>query len=95
MLTRSRGNDRGNWLAMAMGFTVVALLSDLPNNLIRVFGGTPYPLPKWLPVLEFPWFILFGTVSTFLVAICFTTPPEAVAAACEGVVREAAEVPMT
>ena len=74
MLTRTRGNDRGNWVAMVVGFMVVAVLSDLPNNLIRVFGGTPYALPKWLPVLEFPWFILFGTVSTFLVAICFPTP---------------------
>src|SRR5260370_40820883 len=30
-LTRSRGNDRGNVLAMIIGFIVVAILSGLPN----------------------------------------------------------------
>ena len=95
MLTRRRGNDKGNWVAMVVGFAVVAVLSGLPNDLIRVLGGTPYAQPKWLPVVEFPWRILFGTVSTFLVAICFSTPPEAVAAAREGVVvEEAARVPV-
>ena len=79
MLTRTRGNDRGNWIAMGVGFVVVAVLSGLPNNLLRVFGGTPYVQPKWLPVVEFPWWILFGTLSTFAVAVCFRTPPEVVA----------------
>ena len=33
MLTRTRGNDRGNILAMVVGFLVVAVLSGLPNAL--------------------------------------------------------------
>ncbi len=73
MLTRGRGNDRGNWVAMVAGFVVVAVLSGLPNDLLRVLGGTPYAQPRWLPVVEFPWWIMFGTVTTFLVAICFPT----------------------
>ncbi len=81
MLTRRRGNDRGNWLAMILGFVVVAILSGLPNKLIQVFGGTPLPQPAWLPVMEFPWWIMFGTITTFLVAICFRTPQTALDAA--------------
>ena len=77
MLTRGRGSDRGNGMAMVAGFVVVAILSGLPNKLIEVFGGTPYPQPRWLPEVEFPWWIMFGTISTFLVAICFRTPQAA------------------
>lgn len=77
MLTRTRGCDAGNWVAMATGFVVVAILSGLPNNLIRVFGGHPYAQPGWLPVVEFPWWIFFGTVTTFLVAICFPSKSRA------------------
>src|SRR5437667_10794232 len=32
MLTRTRGNDRGNIIAMIVGFAVVAILSGLPNG---------------------------------------------------------------
>ena len=74
MLTQTRGNDRGNWLAMIVGFVVVAILSDLPNKLLPVLGLPTYPAPNWLPIMEFPWWIMFGTISTFLVAICFRTP---------------------
>src|SRR5204862_7551973 len=31
MLTKTRGNDRGNIIAMILGFLVVAILSGLPN----------------------------------------------------------------
>src|SRR6266702_4530789 len=62
MLTRTRGNDRGNIIAMIVGFTVVAILSGLPNNVAGIFGTTAYPQPNWLPVMAFPWWICFGTI---------------------------------
>jgi Na+/proline symporter len=71
MLTRSRGNDRGNALAMIIGFIVVAILSGLPNKLAALFGRMAYKQPEWLPVMEFPWWIFFGTVVTFGIAILF------------------------
>ena len=74
MLTRTRGCDRGNWLAMIVGFVVVAILSGLPNELLSIMGRRKYTQPDWLPVMEFPWWIMFGTISTFLVAVCFRTP---------------------
>src|ERR1700745_3105314 len=76
MLTRSRGNDQGNVLAMIIGFIVVAILSGLPNKLAALFGTMAYKQPQWLPVMEFPWWICFGTIVTFCVAVLFKTARE-------------------
>jgi SSS family solute:Na+ symporter len=76
MLTRTRGNDRGNIIAMISGFVVVAILSGLPNNIAGIFGAKFYAQPSWLPVMEFPWWICFGTIVTFSVAILFRTGRE-------------------
>jgi SSS family solute:Na+ symporter len=83
MLTKSRGNDFGNIVAMIVGFIVVAILSGLPNKIASIFGGKLYTQPNWLPVMEFPWWICFGTIVTFSLAILFRTgrehqPPSAV-----------------
>src|SRR5207249_8318075 len=57
MLTRNRGNDRSNPLAMIAGFIFVALISNLPNDIARIFGTKFYDPPNWLPIMEFPWWI--------------------------------------
>lgn len=71
MLTKSRGNDFGNIIAMIIGFIVVAILSGLPNNIAGIFGGKVYTQPDWLPVMKFPWWICFGTTVTSSIAILF------------------------
>jgi Na+/proline symporter len=76
MLTKTRGNDRGNLIAMIAGFIVVTILSDLPNTIAKLFGKVAYPLPWWLPKMEFPWWICFGTIVTFSVAVLFRTGRE-------------------
>src|SRR5205823_222287 len=76
MLTKTRGNDHGNFVAMIAGFIVVTILSGLPNNLAKIFGSQLYSQPEWLPVMEFPWWICFGTIVTFFVAILFRTTRE-------------------
>ena len=58
---------------MIVGFIVVAILSGLPNNIAGLFGGKLYTQPSWLPLMEFPWWICFGTIVTFSVAILFRT----------------------
>jgi len=78
MLTKNRGNDFGNILAMISGFVVVAFLSGLPNGVAGIFGTKLYEQPAWLPVMEFPWWIFFGTLVTFLVAILFKSRPHQV-----------------
>lgn len=80
MLTKTRGSDRGNMIAMISGFVVVAILSDLVNHIAHIFGATAYQAPAWLPKMEFPWWIFFGTVVTFLVAILFRTSETQLAA---------------
>jgi solute:Na+ symporter, SSS family len=75
MLTRTRGNDFGNILAMIAGFVVVAILSGLPNKVADIFHTKFYGQPDWLPVMEFPWWIFFGTIVTFLIAILFRSAP--------------------
>jgi SSS family solute:Na+ symporter len=74
MTTKTRGNCSGNLLAMLAGFVVVAILSNLPNDVGRMFGHELYRPPEWMPIIEFPWRIAFGTVVTYLVAVCFRTP---------------------
>jgi SSS family solute:Na+ symporter len=76
MLTRSRGNNRGNIIAMITGFVVVTILSDLLNTIARLFGKVAYVKPAWLPTMEFPWWICFGTIVTFFVAVLFRTGRE-------------------
>ena len=76
MLTKARGNDFGNIVAMIAGFIVVVILSGLPNNIAGLFGRKLYMQPSWLPIMEFPWWIFFGTVVTFSVTIFFRTRPD-------------------
>src|SRR5256886_2085675 len=73
MLTKTRGNNVGNIIAMIAGFVVVAILSGLPNSIAGICGAKLYPQPSWLPVIEFPWWICFGSIVTFCVAILFRT----------------------
>lgn len=75
LFTRKRGNDFGNGLGMLAGFIVVAYFSGLDQGLAATFGlGGGFSRPDWMPVIEFPWRILFGTVVTFSVAMMFATP---------------------
>lgn len=72
LFTRTRGSELGNPIAMLAGFVAVAILSDLPNDVCRMFvGENLYMNPDWLPLLKFPWRIMAGTLVTFVVALCF------------------------
>lgn len=82
LLTKRRGSERGNLIAMSAGFVCVSLLSGLHNDLwalmhpAAALGSKPPVLwaPEWLPRVEFPWRIAFGTVVTFFTALLFKTP---------------------
>jgi Na+/proline symporter len=71
MFTRRHGNNVGNIIAMVLGFIAVAILSNLVNGIAGILGTVAYETPSWLPKMEFPWWICFGTIVTFAVAICF------------------------
>jgi SSS family transporter len=76
LFTRTRGNDFGNVIAMIAGFIVVAYLSGLDKDVMGLFGANGLSRPAWMPVIEFPWRIMFGTITTFTIAMMFRTPVE-------------------
>jgi hypothetical protein len=66
------GTLSGNPIAMAAGIIVVAILSNLPNDLWKMATQQPlYSNFQWMPVIEFPWRIMAGTLVTIAVALCF------------------------
>ena len=72
LFTRNRGSETGNVIAMIAGIVVVAFLSNLPNDVWKMFtGGELYQNPAWMPVIEFTWRIMAGTLVTVGVALCF------------------------
>lgn len=71
LFTKNRGSDKGNLVAMVLGFLFVAYLSGLDLDVARLFGASGLGRPHWMPVIEFPWRIFFGTTVTFVVALCF------------------------
>ena len=74
LFTKNRGSETGNMIAMITGIVFVAFLSNLPNDLWKMFdGGMLYRNPAWFPIIEFPWRIMAGTLATVAVALCFRT----------------------
>jgi SSS family transporter len=69
MLTRTRGNDRGNLIAMFCGFLTVFILSGTANDVLGWLGLSPLPIPE----VKFTWYIMFGCIVTFLVGVMFRT----------------------
>ena len=78
MLTKGRGNNTGNIIAMIVGFVAVCILSGLHNTIwIIIHRGDLSAIlwkPAWLPEIAFPWRIAFGSVITFSISILFPTP---------------------
>ncbi|MES2921302.1 MAG: sodium:solute symporter [Verrucomicrobiota bacterium] len=72
LFTKTRGSETGNLIAMAAGIVFVAYLSNLPNDVWKMLTNQPlYKNFAWLPVIEFPWRIMAGTLVTVAVALCF------------------------
>ena len=67
VLTKTRGSDKGNILAMSLGIVAVLLMSNVLGIQTRLGIEQPF-------VLSFPWRITLGTFVTILVACAFRTP---------------------
>jgi SSS family solute:Na+ symporter len=86
MLTRTRGRDGVNVVAMIIGiasvlilckislpaFDVSALLHGAFRHADWNFGAL---MPVWWPAISWPWFVFVGCVVTFAISILFPTPP--------------------
>ena len=80
LFTKTRGSEIGNIIAMIAGIVVVAYLSNLPNEVWKmVMGHDLYKNFEWLPIIEFTWRVLAGTLVTVSVALCFSSKPKNVA----------------
>jgi SSS family transporter len=81
MLTRRRGSDRGNMIAISIGLATTIILGELHVNFANltwsVFGGEAnFKRPAWLPKVAFTWFALIGALVVFVVGVLFRTPDE-------------------
>lgn len=76
MLTRTRGSDGGNLLAVTAGLVAVFILSGMHITTANLFvePGYRYVLPDWLPKIPFTWYALIGALVTFLIGLLFRTP---------------------
>jgi hypothetical protein len=56
-------------MAIVCGFFTVLVLSGTANTIIGWLGLAPLPIPK----IAFTWYIMFGSIVTFLVGLMFRT----------------------
>ena len=73
-LTKRRGAETGNLVAMACGLVTVSVCSGLYLQAPLLFGAAAWPRPDWLPPLAFPWWITLGTLVTLTVACLWKSP---------------------
>jgi SSS family solute:Na+ symporter len=99
MLTRGRGADHSNVVAMLAGITSVLVLCKvsmpafdvlalLKGKLVAAQWNFGWFMPEWWPKISWPWFVFVGCVVTLAIAVLFRTPPDQIAAAEAHVARK-------
>jgi Na+/proline symporter len=69
MLSKGRGSDLGNVIAMVCGVLgVLVFCRILPEPLLRMV------LPQEWPKIAWPWYVFVGTIITAAVSLLFETP---------------------
>ena len=105
MLTRSRGADGPNVIAMIVGITSVLILCKVSipafdigalftGKLVAVQWVFGYFMPEWWPKIAWPWFVFVGCVVTLAISVLFRTPQSQIAAAEEHVRHVPAPSPL-
>ena len=101
MLTRRRGSDAGNMLAVTAGLLATIIVGKLHlvilNGAASMLGmERSFQQPAWIPDVSFTWWGLVGALVVFGVSVLFRTP-ERVRAEAEHQARQAevaANVPL-
>ncbi len=81
MLTRTRGADGTNIVAMILGIIAVLVLCKIELPLFGTtlkFGGF---MPDWWPKIAFSWYVFVGCIVTFAFGVLFRTPQSRIDAA--------------
>src|SRR5947209_1324438 len=92
MLTRSRGRDGANVIAMIVGITSVLILCKvalpafdvgalLPGQFKHADWNFGWFMPDWWPKIAWPWFVCVGCLVTVAISILFRTPESQIATA--------------
>ena len=92
MLTRNRGSDGMNVVAMIVGISSVLVLCKISIpafDLLALFRGKlvaaewnfGWFMPEWWPKIAWPWFVFVGCVVTFAISVLFRTPASQIEAA--------------
>jgi len=75
MLTRRRGSDAGNILAISIGLIATIIVGELDISFAHLLGiGGGYKHPAWVPKVAYTWYAVIGTVVVFAVGCFFVTP---------------------
>jgi SSS family transporter len=93
MLTRGRGSDRGNVLAITAGLLATVVVGKLHvivlNGIAPWLGLAPtFQQPGWIPEVSFTWWAMIGALVVVAVGLLFRTP-DAVRGAIARHAREA------
>jgi SSS family solute:Na+ symporter len=91
MLTRSRGSDRANVVAMSLGMLAVLILCRIEIPGLLNFSNI---MPDWWPRISWPWFVLIGSTVTFAVGVLFRTPESKIRSAEEHAAAAAKAPPL-
>jgi len=92
MLTRSRGRDGMNVVAMIVGISSVLVLCKITipafdflalfrGKLVAAEWNFGWFMPEWWPHISWPWFVFVGCTVTLAIAILFRTPSTQIAVA--------------
>src|SRR6185503_12632121 len=75
MLTKRRGSDLGNIIAISLGLVATIVAGELDVTLAQLVGaGKYYQRPLWFPKVAYTWYALIGAVVVFAVGVLFSTP---------------------
>jgi SSS family transporter len=75
MLTKSRGSDTGNMIAITLGLLVTIYLGNLHVDFLNLLGLQRLARPAPIKV-SFTWFAMIGAMAVFVIGIFFKTPAE-------------------
>jgi SSS family solute:Na+ symporter len=92
MLTRGRGSDTANVVAMIVGIISVLVLCKVAMPAFDVLAllrgkfvagqwNFGWFMPDWWPKISWPWFVFVGCTVTLSIAVLFRTPAGQIAAA--------------
>jgi Na+/proline symporter len=92
MLTRTRGRDSVNLIAMTLGIASVLVLCKVTIpafDIGALFRGRlehtdwnfGWFMPEWWPKISWPWFVFVGCLVTLAVSVLFRTPSTQISAA--------------